>query len=182
MIVVDLDIAKNISHNVRRNSRAELFKPLDIQSSIPTLAEVAEAERSKIRKEYALHQSNIDAAESEEELRTLIAIMTEEQTDHKSRPWGYLFNPEEYDMYLKGLRPLTRRQFRLALIMNGFDLEEVKQLILMIPDPMARQVALVEWEDSSTFERQNASLIAMVGILGLTEEQTNMMWEQAMTL
>lgn len=53
-VVVDLDKAKEIAHDVRRSVRNEKFAPLDIKATIPTEAEAAEAARQVIREEDAL--------------------------------------------------------------------------------------------------------------------------------
>ena len=83
---------------------------------------------------------------------------------------------------MKLLTPLTRRQFRMAFILNGYDLDDIKAKILEIEDIQTRQLTLVEWEDAVTFERDNASLVMMAGLLGLDDDQVNAMWKQALTL
>ena len=72
MIKVDLNKAKEISHSKRRDARAEKFKPLDIQATIPALAEQAEAERQLVRDKYAVIQTQIDVATTAEELKAII--------------------------------------------------------------------------------------------------------------
>lgn len=72
MINVNLNKAREISHNQRRNKRTELFKQLDIESTIPTLAEQAEAQRQAIRDEFAVIQTEIDNAESVDQLKAII--------------------------------------------------------------------------------------------------------------
>lgn len=72
MIDINLDKAKEISHDKRRNKRAELFKQLDIEATIPTLAEQAEAQRQIIRDELATIQTEIDKAATVEELRVIV--------------------------------------------------------------------------------------------------------------
>lgn len=80
------------------------------------------------------------------------------------------------------LTPLTRRQFRMVFILNGYDLDAIKAKILEIEDIQTRQLTLVEWEDAATFERDNASLVMMAELLGLDDDQVNAMWKQALTL
>ena len=70
--VVDLDKAKEIAHDTRRQVRNEKFAPLDIKATIPTEAEAAEAARQVIREEDALLQTSMDNATSVEELKTLL--------------------------------------------------------------------------------------------------------------
>ena len=72
MIKVDLNKAKEISHDKRRTKREELFKPLDIQATIPMFAEQAEAQRQIIRDEFAVIQTEIDDAATVEELTIIV--------------------------------------------------------------------------------------------------------------
>lgn len=92
-------------------------------------------------------------------------------------------NLEEIRVHeLKKLTPLTRRQFRMVFILNGYDLDAIEAKIMEIEDTATRQLTLVEWEDATTFERDNASLVMMAGLLGLNDDQVNAMWKQALTL
>ncbi len=91
--------------------------------------------------------------------------------------------PEQIqEIELKALTPLTRRQFRMVLVLNGYDLDEIKAQILAIENIQTRQLTLVEWEDGNTFERTSSSLGMMANLLGLTDDQVNAMWKQALTL
>lgn len=72
MIQVNLDKAKEISHEKRRNKRDDLFKQLDIEATVPALAEQAEAKRQIIRDEFAVIQTEIDDAESVDQLKVII--------------------------------------------------------------------------------------------------------------
>ena len=72
MITIDINKAKEISHSKRREVRSVEFAPLDIQATIPTLAEQAEAERQLVRDKYADIQAKIDAARNVEELKEII--------------------------------------------------------------------------------------------------------------
>ena len=73
MINVNLNKAREISHDKRRNKRAELFKQLDLEATIPTLAEQAEEQRQVIRDEFAVIQTEIDNAESVDQLKAIVA-------------------------------------------------------------------------------------------------------------
>lgn len=68
MIKVNIEKAKEIAHTVRRNERAELFKPLDIEATIPMYAEQAEAKRQAIRERFEKIQADIDNASDLETL------------------------------------------------------------------------------------------------------------------
>ena len=73
MIQVNLDKAKEISHEKRRNKRADLFKQLDIEATVPVLAEQAEVKRQIIRDEFAAIQTEIDNAESVDQLKSIVS-------------------------------------------------------------------------------------------------------------
>lgn len=72
MIQVDILKAKEIAHEKRRLARATELAPLDVQVTIPTLAEQAEIERQKIRDKYAEIQVQIDEANSVDALKDII--------------------------------------------------------------------------------------------------------------
>ena len=72
MIVINLDKAKTIGHDMRRAARAEEFAPYDkiIAAQIPgQSAADAEAARAAIRAKYAAMQAAIDAAASPDEIK-----------------------------------------------------------------------------------------------------------------
>lgn len=75
MIVVNIDKAKTIAHDMRRAARAEEFKPYDdaIAKQIPgnDFAQ-AEAARQAIRDKYAAIQTQIDAATTPEEIKAAL--------------------------------------------------------------------------------------------------------------
>lgn len=80
------------------------------------------------------------------------------------------------------LAPLTARQLRLGLIAAGVTLSSVDSAIAVIPDPTEREIATVEWEYASQFERDH-SLIEQIGdALGMTVEQIDAAWLTAMEL
>ena len=74
MIIVNMDKAKAIGHDIRREERAKEFAPLDIQATIPAKAEEAEAARQVIRDKYAVIQQEIDAATTPEEIKAALGI------------------------------------------------------------------------------------------------------------
>ena len=77
---------------------------------------------------------------------------------------------------------LTRRQFRLALVMNGYNLTDIETLIEQIPDQMRRQIIKIEWQDATTFERQSQNLQIMAELMQLDTAQIDGLWSQALTL
>lgn len=72
MIKVNVNVAKSISHDKRRSARAEEFKPLDVQATIPMFAGAAEAERQTIREKYDAIQVALDSAATVEELKEIL--------------------------------------------------------------------------------------------------------------
>jgi hypothetical protein len=75
MITINLDKAKAIGHDRRRQQRAEEFKPYDevIMKQIPGADHTAaEAARQAIRDKYALIQDVIEGASSPEEIKAAL--------------------------------------------------------------------------------------------------------------
>lgn len=72
MIVINIDKAKCIAHDMRRTARAAEFAPLDIKATIPSEAIAAEAARQTIREKYAVMQIQIDAATTADELKAMM--------------------------------------------------------------------------------------------------------------
>jgi hypothetical protein len=75
MITINLNKAKTISHDIRRQKRAEEFQPLDevIMKQIPgTDIQAIEAERQSIRDKYAEIQTTIDEAQDSDTLLTIV--------------------------------------------------------------------------------------------------------------
>lgn len=78
MIKINLNKARDITHTIRREARAEEFKPHDeiIAKQIPGAdAVAAEAARQAIRDKYAAIQQDIDSAPSANELKLIVDSM-----------------------------------------------------------------------------------------------------------
>jgi hypothetical protein len=76
MIIININKAKTIGHDMRRAARAEEFKPYDeaIAKQIPGQADGAETARQAIREKYAAIQTSIDAAETPDEIKEALGI------------------------------------------------------------------------------------------------------------
>lgn len=75
MITINITKAKAIAHDMRRAARAEEFKPHDeiIAKQIPGAdAVAAEEARAAIRGKYAVMQDAIEAAQTPEELKSVL--------------------------------------------------------------------------------------------------------------
>ena len=73
----DLDKCKALGHDMRRAKRAEEFAPHDevIMKQIPGAdATAAEAARQEIRDKYAVIQTEIEVAESPDEIKAALGI------------------------------------------------------------------------------------------------------------
>ena len=74
-ISINLDKAKAIAHDLRRQQRAAEFAPLDkaIATRIPGMEpDVIEEKRQAVRERYADIQDAIEAAETPEEIKAAI--------------------------------------------------------------------------------------------------------------
>jgi hypothetical protein len=69
MITINIDKAKTIAHDKRREARSAEFAPLDIKATIPSEATAAEAARAIIRTKYATMQTTINSASTLEEIK-----------------------------------------------------------------------------------------------------------------
>jgi hypothetical protein len=74
-LVIDIDKAKAIGHDMRRAARAEEFKPYDeaIAKQIPG-TNGAEIARQAIRDKYADIQTSIDAAATPDEIKAALGM------------------------------------------------------------------------------------------------------------
>ena len=107
--------------------------------------------------------------------------MTPSEVDKHLNPKKYMTDEQLYDIYIKSLRPLTRRQFKLVLLENDL-LDEVELAINNIEDKTTKTRMQIEYTESTEFERNSESLLFMCQLLNLSEEQINTMWEKALTL
>lgn len=74
MILINIDKAKAIGHDIRRKAREKEFAPYDaaIAKQIPGQIDGAEAARQVIRDKYAVIQAQIDAASTPEEIKAAL--------------------------------------------------------------------------------------------------------------
>ena len=110
-----------------------------------------------------------------------MVLMSDEEIDRHINPEKYLTEVDKYCNYLKSLPPLTRRQFKLALLANNL-LDVIDNTIASIADPLVKAHITIEYTESTEFVRTSDSVKYVLNILGLTEEQANTIWEQALTL
>ena len=106
--------------------------------------------------------------------------LTKTEKDRLLNPQKYLSEEEKRNIFLSTLTPLTRRQFKLALLENNL-LDRVESTIETIPDSLLRKRLQIEYTESDEFQRQSESVIAMCNLLELKDEQVDSLWLQAMT-
>ena len=72
MITININKAKTIAHDKRREARSAEFAPLDIKATIPSEATAAEAARAAIRTKYATMQTAIESASTVDEIKSAL--------------------------------------------------------------------------------------------------------------
>jgi hypothetical protein len=72
MITINIDKAKTIAHDKRREARSAEFAPLDIKATIPSEATAAETARQAIREKYSAMQTAIDSATTADEIKAVM--------------------------------------------------------------------------------------------------------------
>ena len=107
--------------------------------------------------------------------------MSSEDVDKHINPEKYMTPSELYNAYLETLRPLSRRQFKLALLENNLT-DVIETQINQIEDAKQKAIIQIEYTEATEFVRTSDSVKYMCSLLGLTEEQVDEMWEQALTL
>ncbi len=76
---------------------------------------------------------------------------------------------------------ITRAQAKAALIVTGM-ISLVQPAIDAIEDPLQRALAQNDWDERLHFERNNPTLAAMAGALGMTDAQLDDLFALAATL
>jgi hypothetical protein len=72
VITINIDKAKTIAHDKRREARSAEFAPLDIKANIPSEATEAETARQVVRDKYADMQTAIDAASTIDQIKAVM--------------------------------------------------------------------------------------------------------------
>lgn len=107
--------------------------------------------------------------------------MTSEEVDRHLNPQNYLSEEEKEQLRLAEFKPLTRRQFKLALLQYEL-LEKVEQSIAAIEDPALKTRVQIEYNESEKFERVNDSVKYMLTLLDIPNDEIDEMWRYAMSL
>lgn len=78
----------------------------------------------------------------------------------------------------KKLDDVTPRQFRQAMVLLGYSVQQVEDAIAQLPPPY-NELAKIEWEYSLMFIRTNPLVTKIGGILNLTNDQIDQLWIEA---
>ena len=107
--------------------------------------------------------------------------MTPSEVDKHLNPKKYMTDEQLYEIYVKSLRPLTRRQFRLALLDVGL-LDDLEATISNIEDTAEKRRIEIEYTESDKFARTSEIVKTMFTLINQTEDQINELWEKALAL
>lgn len=107
--------------------------------------------------------------------------MTDLEVDKHVNPKNYLTEEQKYQHYLRSLKPITRKQFKLGLLDEGL-LDSLELAISNIEDPLVKKRIEVEYTESTEFVRTSESVKTMFALINQTEEQINNLWENALAL
>ena len=78
------------------------------------------------------------------------------------------------------LASLKNRQFKLALL-DAELIDDVEQAIEQIEDAVTKRKIQIEYQHASEFERQNESVLYMIDLLKLNQEEVDSLWIKALT-
>jgi len=110
-----------------------------------------------------------------------MVIMTDSEVDHHINPENYLSAEQKQEQYLASLRPLTRRQFKLALLHADLT-TTIEQAIADVADAKLKAVLEIEYTEATEFVRTSESVAYMCNLLELSDAEINIIWENALTL
>lgn len=74
---------------------------------------------------------------------------------------------------------LTRRQFRLGMRNLGITSSMIDAAILSIVDEDAREIAQIEWEDATSFERLHPLVVMLSTAFNISPEALDTAWSEA---
>ena len=76
---------------------------------------------------------------------------------------------------------ITPKHLRLVLLENGVNAKAVEAAIASIPDEGIREVAAIEWNQATGYQRNNPNLIMIATeLLGFDDVKIDAMWQAAL--
>lgn len=85
------------------------------------------------------------------------------------------------DLRNKCVQQITPKQLEQQLFLQGISSDDVVNAINQLSDP-TKTLGLIAWKRAIAFDRQDSTLIAISQMLGLTEQQTNDLFNNASLL
>ena len=76
---------------------------------------------------------------------------------------------------------LTRKQLRNGLLSIGVTSADVEAHITAIADPIEREAAMIDWQDTQTYERTDPLVDQIAAAMSLPPEQVDALWMWAAT-
>lgn len=110
-----------------------------------------------------------------------MSSMSPDEVDRHINPDKYLSEEDKYTKYLTTLKPLSRKQFKLALLDLGL-LDDLELSISNIENTLEKKRIEIEYTESTEFVRTSESVKVMFALINQTEEQINELWEKALAL
>ena len=110
-----------------------------------------------------------------------MTLMTDNEVDRHINPQNYLSAEQKQEQYLASLRPLTRRQFKLALLHADLT-TTIEQAIADVADAKLKAVLEIEYTEATEFVRTSESVAYICNLLELSDDEINAVWENALTL
>ena len=116
----------------------------------------------------------------------VFAFEADGSQDEYIKPEMVLMTKSQVDEHLKvevlpleqTLPPLTRRQFKLALLHAGLT-DEINTAIASINDATLKAVIEIEYNEATEFRRTSDSVSYMCNLLSLTNDEINELWLRA---
>lgn len=78
--------------------------------------------------------------------------------------------------------PLSMRQLRLGLLLNGFSVTFIQDIINEMEDPIERSIAQIWYEETNTVEWNHPMTQSLMAAAGINETNARTMWLQALQL
>lgn len=107
--------------------------------------------------------------------------MTSEEVDRHLNPQNYLSEQDKMILFVASLKPLTRKQFKLALLDKEL-LDKLEGSISNVADVTKKKRIEIEYVESTEFVRTSDSIKVMFELIDKTEEEINSFWQYALAL
>lgn len=86
------------------------------------------------------------------------------------------YTPPTEDEIRAAMPSLTRRQFRLGMMSLGITSTSITDHIETIADPTEREVAMIEWEDATQFERTHPLVVNLSAAMNIDPATLDATW------